>query len=177
MVPVTVMAQHLSGYESIDSVKIRMSELAMQDIEGLWQFPVNGTVIAIERDDPDASRFRIVSTESPYLTLPAGELLGYAYPTTRRGVFDARLKELRPDGSKDRSDKIRNFTLTVNESDAIVFTPVNKGFRLRWNWWRLFPYMFRIRVDKIDDKQKGLEGALRLWPRSVTIPPRQPRYL
>lgn len=173
-------AQHLDGYESTSHIKERMRALALQDIEGLWQFPVNGTVIAVERDDENATRFRIVAVESPFLVIQGGELLGYAYPTTKRGVLDAHLKEIRPDGSMNRRTTGRNrhrFTLTLNESDAIVFTPVKKGFKLGWDWWRLFPYMFRVKVNKIDDRQKGLDGALRLWPRSLTIPPRQPRYL
>lgn len=156
-----------------------MGALALQDVEGLWQFPVNGTVIAIERDDEDATRFRIVVVESAFLVMVPGELLGYAYPTTKRGVLDARLKEIHADGSAGGmgGKDTHRFTLSLNESDAIVFTPVKKGFSLKWDWWRLFPYMFRFRINKVDDRQKGLDGALRLWPRSLTIPPRQPRYL
>lgn len=171
--------QHLDGYSTQQETKDRMQALAMQDIEGIWKFPVNGTVIAIERDDDEASRFRIVAIESPYLIVSPGDLLGYAYPTTKRNAFDARLKEIHADGSAAgiNSQNRHRFTLTLNESDALEFAPVRKGYKVSWDWWRLFPYMFRVRVNKVDDRQHGLDGALRLWPRSLTVPPRQPRYL
>lgn len=171
-------AQHIEGYDTSNIVKERMISLALQEVEGLWQFPSNGSVIAIERDDDDATRFRIVTVESPYLVLPSGELLGYAYPTAKRGVLDARLREILADGSVNTHGPKghQRFTLTLND-DAIIFTPVKKGFRLSWDWWRLFPYMFRVRVSKVDDRPKNLDGAVRIWPRSTTTPPRQPRYL
>lgn len=173
------VGQQLQGFNSVEEAKESMAGLALQEVEGLWEFPANGSVLAVVRDDERASRFRIVAVESPYLVLTPGEVLGYAYPTAKRGVLDARLKEIHADGSTRGYDdgKSHRFTLTLNESDAMVFTPVKKGFRLGWDWWRLFPYMFRIRVNKVDDRQNGLDGALRLWPRSATVPPRQPRYL
>lgn len=150
----------------------------MQDIEGLWQFPVNGTIIAIERDEELATRFRIVAVDAPYLVIGNGLLLGYAYPTAKADTFEASMSELTQDGTLKRSGaKPRKFILTINGNDALNFKPLKKGWTLNWDWWRLFPYMFRFRVDKVDDKPKDLEGALRIWPRSLSTPPRQPRYL
>lgn len=170
--------QTLPGYGCVDEVKTRLSTLTMRAIEGLWQFPANGTVIAVERDDSDGTRFRIVAIESPYLTMEEGELLGYATSTAKRNVFEAKLRSLKADGSarKNIIGKEADFTLTLDD-DALVFKPVKKGFKVSWNWWRMFPYMFRVRVDKVDEKPAGLEGAVRLWPRSTTVPPREPRYL
>lgn len=167
--------QQLDGYNDIAAVKERLLTLALQDVEGLWRFPDSGTLIAIERDDDVASRFRIVAIESPYVVIEPGELLGYARPTTKRNVFDARLKETHAGNSTDA--KMHDFLLTINESDAIALTPVKKGIKIGWDWWRLFPYMFRLRVNKVDNTPKDLHGVLRVWPRSVTVPPRQPRYL
>ena len=74
----TVHAQILSGYENVEIVKNRMKELPLQDVEGLWRFPANGTIIALERDDDVASRFKIVVVDSPYPSMDPGYLLGYA---------------------------------------------------------------------------------------------------
>lgn len=169
----------MPGYESQKIVRDRLKTIALRDVEGLWEFPVNGTVIAIERDDETATRFKIVAVESPFMMVDNGLLLGYAYPTTKANIFDASLSELKQDGTiKNSADgKPRKFTLTLNESDALIFKPVKKGWAVNWDWWRLFPYMFRFRVDKVDEKPKDLEGALRIWPKSLTVPPRQPRYL
>ena len=156
-----------------------MAELPLRDVEGLWQFPGNGTVFALERDDFEATRFRLVVVDSPYPILNPGDLLGYAYPTTKRGVLDATLVEIGENGElrKMRRSTEQKFTLTLNENDALVFTPVKRGHKISWNWWRLFPYMLRFNVSEVDTRQKGLDGALRVWPRSQTVPPAQPRYL
>lgn len=171
-------AQNAVCSSAEEQARKRLAELALQNIEGIWEFPVNGTVIAIERDDMQATRFRISCLQSPYPVIDEGLVLGYCYPTTQSNVFDARLTEIGADGAASSAhNKQQRFTLTVNTDDALEFTPVKKGFSVNWDWWRLFPYMFRIRVNKVDNRQKNLDGALRRWPRSQTVPPRQPRYL
>lgn len=171
-------AQTLPGYSDVAEVKTRMAATTMRTVEGIWRFPANGTSIAVERDDAEASRYRVVVLESPYLVMEEGQLLGYAVATARRNVFEARLRDLKADGSASVNPlaKEANFMLTIDD-DALVFKPLRKGFKLSWDWWRMFPYMFRVRVDKVDDKPAGLEGAVRVWPRSTTVPPREPRYL
>ena len=159
-----------------EEVRQRLAELPLQDVEGLWQFPVSETVIAVERDNPEASRFRIFVVSSPYLVLSPNLTLGYAYPTAKRNVFDARLKEITAEGAAKSSGEKR-FTITLNESDALTFVPVKKGLSLSWDWRRLFPYFLRFRINNVDNREKGLDGAIRLWPRSASKPPRQPRYL
>lgn len=156
-----------------------MKELPLQDVEGLWRFPANGTIIALERDDDVASRFKIVVVDSPYPSMDPGYLLGYAYSTAKRGVMDATLTEIISEGSlkKGQRKKNRRFTVSLNDNDALSFSPADKGVKISWNWWRLFPYMFRFNIRNVDERQKGLDGALRVWPRSQTIPPAQPRYL
>lgn len=179
MAIVPAAAQTMRGYDDPGAVKERLGQLPLQDIEGLWHFAVNGTTIAIERDDPEASRFRIVAVDSPFLIFEPGELLGYATPTVKRNVFEARLKEIKADGShRDvKLEKNQSFTLTLVESDALQFKPITRGLRVNWDWWRLFPYLFRFRVKTVDSRPDDLDGAVRLWPRSTQSPPRQPRYL
>lgn len=171
------VGQTISGYSSREEVKERMATLPLRDIEGLWQFPSNGTIIALERDDEEGMRFKIVVVDSPFPTLEAGLVLGHAFPTTKRNVLDARLKEIGADGRPQEIDrgKTRQFTLSLTDADAISFVPVKK--KLSVNWWRLFPYMSKFRVGYTNDRPKGLDGAVRIWPRSATTPPQQPRYL
>lgn len=179
LIAATATAQILPGYNDIDSLKHRLKQLPLQNIEGLYTFPKNNTVLAIERDNPEATRFRLVAVSSPFLLLEPGQLLGYAYPTTQRNTFDAQLTQINANGTNRNHStrKLRPFTLTLNNSDAIEFKPVKKGLKISWDWWRLFPYLFRFRVNNVDTRPQDLDGALRLWPPSPDIPPRQPRYL
>lgn len=177
--PVEATAQTLPGYEHIDSVKQRLKQLPLRNFEGLYTFPVNNTVIAVERDDPQASRFKIVAVNSPYLLLEPGQLLGYAYPTTHSDTFDAFLTHINANGTTAgrKGEKARHFVVTLNRSDALEFKAVKKGLKITWDWWRLFPYLFRFRVNNVNSRPEELDGAIRLWPQSLTVPPREPRYL
>ena len=173
-----VNAQQLPGYETVETVKHRMKTESLMPVEGIWKFPQNGTLIIIERDDMQASRFRIVALESDYIVIESGQLLGYAYPTTKPETFEASLTEINGDGSsKKEKAKEAKFLITFAAPDAITFKPLKKGWTVNWNWWRLFPYMFRFNIDKVDNKPKDIEGAVKVWPKSSTYPPRQPRYL
>lgn len=172
-------AQSADGYGSQSEVVARMKNTALRPIEGLWRFPSSGTVIAIERDGADTHRFRVVAVESRYALFSNGEVLGYVTPTVKRDVYEARLRELRGDGGskKQHGGSYSKFILTMTDGDALTFKPIKKGLKVRWDWWRLFPYMFRFRVDKVDERPEGLEGAVKLWPRRADVPPRYPRYL
>lgn len=171
-------AETFEGYGSREEIVERLSRLPLLDIEGIWRFPATGQMIVIEREDVDAMRFRVVACSSSGIGLENGTLLGYVVPSAKTGVFDATLAEINPDGSlrSDPFSKKRTSRFTLNLSGGrISLTPVRHGLRV--NWWRLFPYMFRFSVRSYDDRQKGLDGCLRVWPRSVSDPPYQPRYL
>lgn len=176
----TMAAETLEGYRSRAEIVARMSQQPMVGIEGIWRFPATGQTIVIERDDRDAMRFRIVAVTSDGMAagLDDGTLLGYAVATARNGAYDATLSAIDPDGSlrSDAVSKGRNMRFTLDLAGGrLSFTPVKRGVRV--NWWRLFPYMFRFSVRAYDDRRKGLDGCIRVWPRDLSEPPYQPRYL
>lgn len=173
-----IAAETLDGYTTRDLIIERLSRLPLIDIEGIWLFPATGQTVVIERTDSDAMKFQIVAAQSAGLGLENGTLLGYISPTAKTGMFDASLVEINPDGSLRTNpySKSRSSRFTLNLSGGrLSFTPVHRGIKA--NWWRLFPYMFRFSVRSYDDRAKGLDGCIRIWPRDTTNPPYQPRYL
>lgn len=175
----TMAAETLEGYGSRAEIIGRMSRLPLVGIEGIWRFPATGQTIVIERDDRDAMRFRVVSGVSQAMAgIESGVLLGYIVPTAKSGTFDATLGEIDSDGSARSGNvsKSRATRFTLDLTGArLSFTPVKRGLKV--NLWRLFPYMFRFSVRAYDDRRKGLDGCIRLWPRDLSEPPYQPRYL
>lgn len=176
----TMAAETLEGYGSRAEIVERMSRLPLVGIEGIWRFPATGQTIVIERDDRDAMRFRVVSGVSQAMAgIESGVLLGYIVPTAKNGTFDATLGEINSDGSARSAgvvskNHVMRFTLDLSGS-RMSFTPVKRGLKV--NLWRLFPYMFRFSVRAYDDRRKGLDGCMRVWPRDLSEPPYQPRYL
>lgn len=169
-------ADTLPGYDTRDEITSRLSQLPLVDIEGIWLFPATGQTIVVERDDEDAMSFRVVAALRSLTGVSAGTLLGHVTPTARTGSFDAMLTGMTANGKPQGHSAMRptRFTLSLT-SDRLAFTPVHRGVKI--NWWRLFPYMFRFSVRTTDDRQQGLDGCIRLWPRDPSVPPYQPRYL
>lgn len=60
----SMTAETLEGYDTQEEIVGRLSNLPMVDLEGVWLFPATGQSIVIEREDPGAMRFRVVSVSS-----------------------------------------------------------------------------------------------------------------
>ena len=174
----SMTAETLEGYDTQEEIVGRLSNLPMVDLEGVWLFPATGQSIVIEREDRGAMRFRVVSVSSSGIGIESGTLLGYVVPTAKVDTYDASMAEINADGSVRSSQWSKNrvikFTLSLS-GGRLSFTPVRRGIRV--NWWRLLPYMFRFSVRSYDDRARGLDGCIRLWPRDNSNPPYQPRYL
>ncbi len=167
----------IGGY-SMKEVRQRFSEGDIHDIEGIWRFVDDGSVMAIERFVPDEipdngnTCYRIVVVKSPVRALAPGTLMGYISPTAKKGVYDAAVFSAF-DGLRGLHKKKR-FYLNLSEEGLLSFTSYRQGIRL--NLWRLIPYMFRYSVRYSSERPKGLDGCVRIWPASVSVP-FEPRYL
>lgn len=93
-VPATSLT--LSGYEDTDSVRARMAASPLHIVEGLWRFPADGGLMAVERCDlggarEGASQYRLVVVDAANRILSPGTVMGYLWATAKRGVYEARL--------------------------------------------------------------------------------------
>lgn len=166
----------IDGYRE-DSVTARLASMPLHDIEGLWEFVGQGTVMAIERDPLTrgaSTLYRMVAVRARDLSLRPGTILGYLTPASGRGVYDARIYS----GTTDEGTRLKNFaryTVTLtDESSRLMLKPY--GRILRFNWWRLvLPYMYRTLITPIERSPGALEGCVRLYPTPAV--PANPRYL
>ncbi len=167
----------IDGY-SMKEVRQRFDEGDIHDIEGIWRFVDDGSVMAIERFVPDEipdngnASYRIIVVKSPTRALSPGTLMGYVSPTAKKGVYDASVYTAY-DGLRGLHKK-RRFCLSLGDDGLLSFTQYRQGVKL--NLWRLIPYMFRYSIRYSSDRPKGLDGCVRIWPPSVSVP-FEPRYL
>ncbi len=160
-----------------DSVKARLAALPLHEIEGLWEFAGEGSVMAVERDERTsgaATVYRMVAVRSTDLSIRPGTVMGYLTPSSKRGVYDARIYSTHTD---DGTSLHRPETCTVTLGDdgsRITVRPYGKGFRV--NWWRLLlPYMYRYLITRNDRSPGDIEGCIRIYPAPAR--PQNPRYL
>lgn len=169
----------VSGYEREDSVITRLSQRPLHSVEGLWRLPAEGSLMAIEQvpdyETPDirATLYRIVVVAAANPALRPGTLLGWLTPTAKRGVYDARIfTAARPDGVT--LHKPKTYTVTLTESDSRLEISAY-GVKMRFNWWRLLPYMYRYLVTRQEKSPGNIHGCVRVYPAPEI--PLEPRYL
>lgn len=174
-------SERLDGYDTPGIVTSRMASAPLHTVEGLWRFATEGSLMAIERTDsrpldPDEAgvdTYRMVIVRAADISLRPGTIIGYLTPTARRGVYDARIYTSRSDdGTRLHSPK--KFTLTLGDDNSRLAI-ATYGNSLRFNWWRLLPYMYRRVVTPREKSPGDINGCLRVYPAPAT--PIEPRYL
>lgn len=137
--------------------------------------------MAIERDDsrelsPDEAGtmvYRMVIVNAADLSLRPGTVMGYLSPTAKRGVYDARIYTGRTDTATTLHSP-KTCTLTLSDSDSRLVI-ARYGSSLRFNWWRLLPYMYSRLISRREKSPGNIDGCLRVFPAPAI--PAEPRYL
>ncbi len=168
------MSSRVEGYNSLSEVKERMNGAPLHAVEGVWQFPSTGAVVAIEKapglgHDGIAARYRIVVIKSPRRTLRPGTIMGILAPTAKKGVYAAEIYTGSDGGSRLRSP--RGFTLTLTDDARLSFMP-NSGWKNYTNLFRLIPYLSRVsfRISRQQNAPRDLDGCLRMYPMPASGP-------
>ncbi|MCM1355558.1 MAG: hypothetical protein NC212_04025 [Staphylococcus sp.] len=172
----------LDGYDNTEDITRRMSALPLHPVEGIWRFAAEGTLMAIERtdnhelsaDEAGTTLYRMVVVRAVDHTLRPGTVMGYLSPTAKRGVYDARIYSGQNDAGTKLHSPTKTFTLTLGDSDSRLVIS-NYGKSLRFNWWRLFPYMYRYIFTRKEKSPGEINGCLRVYPAPAI--PASPRYL
>lgn len=170
----------ISGYER-DSVRVRLAEMPLHIVEGIWEFASEGTLMAIERVDGSAvsgrtataTLYRMVVVRGADMALRPGTVMGYLATTSKRGVYDARIFTSRSDDGTTLSSP-GTFTITLTDEDSRL-TIKEYGKSYIFNWWRLLPYMYRYLVTRRDRPSGDLDGCVRVFPEPAR--PIEPVYL
>lgn len=151
------------GYSTVDSVRQRMSTAPLLPLEGIWEMTADGAVVAIERE-PSATRqatatYRIVIVRSPDRSIPCGTLLGLGVDTSKPGQVECLLYTK---SSCGRLYSPAAFVLELGSNGRLGLYQYRRGVRV--NAWGLLPYMWRRTLGWRDERPKGLDGMVRIFP-------------
>lgn len=155
----------LAGYNDVDSVAGRLAALPLCPAEGVWQMTDGGATFAIERAEPSTAyapaRLRMIMVRSPWRSIRPGTVLGHLEPTARPGVYEARIYS----GFAQRTGLSlpRAFSLKLNDERTVMTLAPFKS-PLKFNLFRLLPYMYRRVVEPQQSRPDGLDGAVRIAP-------------
>lgn len=148
---------------SFEKASRRLRETPRTDIEDLWRFTSDGSLVCLERvPSAEAPRslmaLRMVMVESTNRAIPPGTVMGHLEPTAKPGVYDARIYTGmdRLTGVKPSSPRKMLVRL---EGDALQYTRVKKGLSV--NWMRLIPIIPRHLLQWRSEDRDGLDGCVR----------------
>lgn len=181
LLPVLMLAgfipAHAASLVDIDSLKSRMSSRPLLPLEGIWELTADGAVIAIERIENHrrghTSAYRLTALSMPDRSISPGAEMGTAYDTADAHKFDAKIyTKSSADGSLTSP---ADFVLSLdNDNTRMSMSHYRRGLRV--NLWRMVPYMFRYSVHRRDERPRGLDGMIKIYPRPASGAA-TPRYL
>lgn len=146
------------------------SESGLKPIEGVWRFSGSEGMFAIVAD-PATIFYKIIVVDSPDQNVLPGTVMGVCTEVGRQNHFDAQIFTADEMGVMSGTHR---FTISLSDEGRLVIVPVVN--KLKFNLWRLLPYMFRHSVKRVNNRPDNLDGAIRLYPPSETTP-LSPRYL
>lgn len=170
-------SERIEGYSTPTLVRQRMASMPLHDIEGLWEFAGEGSLMAIERVNGThgaATLYRLVNVKSADISMREGTVMGYLTPTAKRRQYDARIYSSRSDDHTFLTRPSRNLITLSDDGTRILFKAYGRKFR--FNWWRLLlPYMYRHLITPVENHPGDIEGCVKVFPEPSI--PLNPRYL
>ncbi len=175
--PFTVCADEtiiFPGYD-LEFVKQMFEKASLTDIEGIWRFMPDGAAVTIERAEMRSgmpvTKYNVIMTESVDDEVEVGTLIGYVYATADPTRFKAKLFT-NIHGYK--SSKLKNFELTLSDKAHLNFMASNNKIRL--DFWRWIPYLFRVSVVRNKESNVGTTGCVKIFPETQEAI-QEPRHL
>jgi len=151
----------LAGYDRA-SVERRMSEKRLDSLEGLWVYPEERLMLAVERmDGGDLPDYRLVVVATENEAVDCGSIAGYMQSTADYGHLKIWLYSLVED------DLLTNPAACVGivGNGMISVRQTKLKFRISANLTRFLPSIFGgIRVYPRIEKETVTPGFRKIWP-------------
>ncbi len=126
----------------VDSMRVRLDELDMQPLEGIWYYPNEEMTLGIERYRGQHNiGYRIILLDSPDINLVPGTVIGYIASSAVDNKYQLWLYSQR-----DRVTLIKPLecVATLNaQATTFTFDPPRWKVKVRVNLARFLPSLFR----------------------------------
>lgn len=175
-VPIKAASPDSHNIKVIDEIDAQLycDETPLLKIEGIWEFPSDGTRVLIRRTSPASKGCDIIVISSPDCRLFPGDDIGDIVPSGETGKYNlsicrSRVKGLLSDPGHCSAKLSSNF-------NALSFTPRKYKVSLG-NLWFLPRFWRSIRIRKTNDNTDSQNGLIRIYPSSPSSRDSEPIYL
>ena len=151
----------------VDSMRLRLDELDMQPLEGIWYYPNEEMTLGIERYRGQHNvAYRIIMLDSHDINVMPGTVIGYIAPTAVDNKFMLWIYS-----ERDRITLVKPLecVATLNAtSTTLTFDPPHWRLKVRFNLSRFLPTLFNglsLIADKVEERQPI--GFRKIYPEGV----------
>lgn len=161
----TALALVTAGHCSPPSVSDAAGDATHSDpVCGLWQAGGAGGALFEVRSTETEGLYDLFIVDSPDFTVAPGSFFGSMAATGKDRCYDAALlKHPRADRQAAGDSRAHNYVFELSaDGNSLDMRHYRKGFSV--NFFRLFPYLFRVSVDRRSNRPSGVDGARRVGP-------------
>lgn len=164
----------MSGfYEGVDedSMRVKLSQMDLQPIEGIWYYPAEDMTVAIERYEEagltvqgQMPPYHIVLLSSPDIDLLPGTEIGYVEGSAKPGEYTLHIFT-----ERDKNDMLHSpvkcYALLNPQASAITFERPKWDVKVRVNFARFLPSLFKgVSIIPHKEEKKVEEGFRKIFP-------------
>ena len=162
----------------VDSMRVRLNELDLQPLEGIWYYPNEEMTLGIERFKGKHNiSYRIILLDSPDIFVMPGTVIGYIATSVLDNKYQLWLYS-----QLDKVTLIKPLECVAtlnNQATTLTFDPPHWKVKVRVNIARFLPSLFNgisIIPDKVEEKLPV--GFRKIYPVGRDGPPfKRIRYL
>lgn len=153
-----------------DSMRVKLSQMDLQPIEGIWYYPAEDLTVAIVRMpserffSPQHPPYQILLLSSSDINVLPGTEIGFVVAGALDEEFDLYLFSERDDEGMV-SNPVKCYAKMTPDASTITFERPKLELKLRVNFARFLPTIFKG-VSVIPEKQekKVSEGFRKVFP-------------
>lgn len=147
-----------------DSMRVRLMQYDLQPIEGIWQYKAEQMTLGIERcTGVDEAEYRIILLHSADMELMPGMVIGYLASSVDETKYRLWLYSER--NRLTLHGPMEAVATFDREKGTLIFDPPHWRVKLRLNFMRFLPSIFRVvNVSPEIVEQKLPVGFNKLYP-------------
>lgn len=153
-----------------DSMRVKLSQMDLQPIEGIWYYPAEDLTVAIVRMpsdrffSPQHPPYQIVLLSSPDINVLPGTEIGFIVAGALDEEFDLYMFTECDDEGNVSKPKMCYAKMTKDAS-TITFVRPKKGVDVRINFARFLPSIFKgVSIVPKKKEKKVAEGFRKVYP-------------
>lgn len=149
------------GGNMLQEARKQCDEKPLSGVEGIWQFPLDGIIVSIFRNNEKDNDFTIRILQSDNSMLKPGQIVGQMMETASSGRYILYLYSDLRKGQLRRSQKC---LALYNENKESLMIQKRK-YKISFNPLGFLPYFWRsIRIKKNDPANSEAEGLIKVYP-------------